>query len=460
MNPSDQHQLLEILFYNLKYEDFVQLMVKERSFFGSSLLENKPRPNNSSVFFLKSTPIHFKEAAQSILFAMTGEKPHYNTLAELEGFLEKHSIFPFQTHASLSVSYTGKRFYCASDLFFEHSPYQNSSHQAWVKKINDFNLLFKKGYDDVEVHKLKNQAFERLFALDPASIKEAADKDISTFTPTKHRVGIELEGFFTEPLNAEQSVFILQEAFKKMDIPYVVGESNSKFWCIKREATVAHPHPYNQSPGIEVTSPAIQTQEEFKRLAIVCRTLKALGIKVNSTCGLHVHVESHSQKKPVVSALLKNYAFNEKEIEQHLPYHRQKGHFIGNRILPHGEDRIKYIEKMEKIEGLSRSASEVVDALNLKDKFNRISFVTLFSPQNTIEFRQHHGTLNFSKIMNWVNTTDQLVYHSEQSPGKITELVLENEKFKILPPRTLEEINSQFQTSRAPSVNLNPVRTY
>lgn len=122
--------------------------------------------------------------------------------------------------------------------------------------------------------------------------------------------------------------------------------------------------------GVEVTI-LLNAAHGFEPIERACKVLNALGAIVNSTCGLHVHLDSGSLTRN--EALLKGMIF-----EKFLP--------IMGKLVPKSRSRNQYCKlRVSALDG---------------DRYSAVN-MTAYSKHKTIEIRLHSGTTNPDKIKNW-----------------------------------------------------------
>lgn len=137
--------------------------------------------------------------------------------------------------------------------------------------------------------------------------------------------------------------------------------------------------------GCEVVSPPLKfTPENLRDVATVVRVLKAAGASVNSTTGMHVHVDCSTESSATIANIYNRYRTFEHQIDLfHSPNRRgNNNHYCMS--LPMVAPSSRY------------------------HKLNLQSFVKY----GTVEFRQHAGSLNAIKVANWITFCCEFVVAS------------------------------------------------
>ena len=183
--------------------------------------------------------------------------------------------------------------------------------------------------------------------------------------------------------------------------------------------------------GRELKSPPIKLSE-IDRLKKVYEFLNEVG-KVNRTCGQHVHIDANDltfkQQKKVLIA----YLVNEDVIDMMHPISRRFGRGVGSQYCGSGHGRHELTREQTQDSSVNRNVNYPSDvsvqfmrlqnhyksvvinecikkikkarsvrrlqANGFAEKYSNVQIVERFG---TMEFRQHAGTLEYSKIANWI----------------------------------------------------------
>lgn len=149
--------------------------------------------------------------------------------------------------------------------------------------------------------------------------------------------------------------------------------------------------------GLELVSPPLNETEMTRQLKIVCKVLDQIGAKVDRTCGLHVHHHIDDFTVANVKNIYKLYEKHQLAIEAILPKSRRGAM---NPRYCKGIDRavMRRVLYSDTIQEISRSL----------DRYYTINMQS-YVKYGTVEFRQHSGTIDFTKIMNWIKITQAIV---------------------------------------------------
>ena len=167
------------------------------------------------------------------------------------------------------------------------------------------------------------------------------------------------------------------------------------------------------SNTFELVSPILEGIEGLNNLEIVCRVLEAKHVKINKTCGLHVHFDAELINLQQIKNTLINYAKLEGEIDNFMPMSRR-----GN-TNTYCKSIIGYEERIERAVTLDKLIN------TFGSRYFKVNLQS-YRRHRTIEFRQHSGTVEFLKISNWILFLHNLVSYSK------TEKLSSNANFETL----------------------------
>lgn len=148
----------------------------------------------------------------------------------------------------------------------------------------------------------------------------------------------------------------------------------------------------NGANGCEIVSPVLSGSEGLEQLRKVCRALNRAGAKVNSSCGLHIHFGVNDFTLDNFKNLVLSYLANEKKIDAFMPNSRRRSN---NRFC-------QSLGAVSNIKSRLRNAESISNIVNMFPSRCFKLNVQSFNRHGTIEFRQHSGSTQFSKIKNWI----------------------------------------------------------
>lgn len=230
--------------------------------------------------------------------------------------------------------------------------------------------------------------------------------------PGKHTVGVEIECY-----NAGRTLYELTEIARLEGLQLNREEYNhedhyDETFKAVRDASI------DGSGAIEIVSPVICNDDKgFALLKKACKVLNLAGAKVNKSCGLHVHIGAGAMSDQQYINIFENYRMLELVIDKFMAQSRRADrNFYGKSLLSYEFN-------------LCRTKEDVSNFLGCRYyKINPLAF----ERHNTIEFRQHQGTIDYTKIKHWVNFLIKLVDYSKNNRLSINERITEISQIPFL----------------------------
>lgn len=155
--------------------------------------------------------------------------------------------------------------------------------------------------------------------------------------------------------------------------------------------------------GFEIVSPILQGEAGLEQLRTVVTALDDMGGKVNRSCGYHVHFDASDLNVEHLKAIVLRYAAHEQEIDSFMPRSRR-----GNNNT--------YCESVVSLAGdrhfqSARTLNALVDTQ--PGRYFKVNLQS-YHVHGTVEFRQHSGTLNAPKAVNWVRLLDAFITETKR----------------------------------------------
>lgn len=145
--------------------------------------------------------------------------------------------------------------------------------------------------------------------------------------------------------------------------------------------------------GVEVVSPILTGIEGLEQIRTVCQALSAVGARVNSRCGFHVHLGARDLTAKQIGRVVRRYSANRNLICAMLAPSRRYNNFCNP----------------WSVYDLDAYENDPENHLRLaSDRYRDVNLVA-YGRYGTIEFRQHQGTINFRKMEAWIRLLQQLV---------------------------------------------------
>lgn len=237
------------------------------------------------------------------------------------------------------------------------------------------------------------------------------------------KFGIELE--LISPISSARLTAKLEQNGIKVITPNSTHEVVNG-WKLVYDGSINTSSGYT---GIELVSPI---SYDLKDLEIVCKLLNEVGIKVNSSCGLHVHHDINELKRQQIMRVYEFYNKYEKLINSFLPSSR-----VGNRFCKPVSSIINRVRNCDTKQQLLKN----IAGKESRSYYDNCRYYCLnlrsFLYYGTIEFRQGASTTSFEDISNWILFTHRIIERSLQIGNNIQaptqeQLSLWNRKTNIL----------------------------
>tara|TARA_R100001460_G_scaffold8441_4_gene20873 strand:+ start:1019 stop:2053 length:1035 start_codon:yes stop_codon:yes gene_type:complete len=168
----------------------------------------------------------------------------------------------------------------------------------------------------------------------------------------------------------------------------------------------------------EIVSPILKGVEGVAELKKVCDALETIeGITVTRRCGLHIHLGVDDLTVRQIQTVYERYADYEAQIDLVMPRSRRGNANWCDSVVPN-KNRIKRQPTKNR---LAHAAG----------KYYKVNLNKL-TTYGTIEFRHHSGTLNFTKIVNWLSFLQTFVERSVQLAGTRTVTLNKNRPYNMI----------------------------
>ncbi len=244
-----------------------------------------------------------------------------------------------------------------------------------------------------EIKKSQMTRTEKILALKACGLR---DKEISDMLMVSVPKGIASTRFYytfgveIECVHAERNALVEAGRTNGVEI-HSEGynhRDNSTYFKIVSDASV-----HGEDPN-EVVSPVLKGNVNgLSMLKKAINSLDAVGAKVNSTCGLHVHIGADKLTGEQYVNVFKNYQKLERLIDSFMAPSRRNNCQWAMSLQGKDFSRCHNNDDVRRLLGTRYM------------KVNPESYTR----HHTIEFRQHQGSTNFEKISMWVKFCAKLV---------------------------------------------------
>ena len=200
------------------------------------------------------------------------------------------------------------------------------------------------------------------------------------------RFGIEIEAY-----NCEKGV--LARELREAGIAVAVEGYNHNtrdHWKLVTDSSL------RGNDTFELVSPILEGEAGLQELQKVCWVLDYCNVKVNDSCGLHIHMDAADFTIETWRNLAITYRRLEPVIDSFMPSTRRNNRYC------------------KCLTGISeRSITEAENIMQLRSAFGNDRYHKLnleaYARHRTVEFRQHSGTTNFTKMENWIRFAANMI---------------------------------------------------
>lgn len=212
---------------------------------------------------------------------------------------------------------------------------------------------------------------------------------------TRPRFGVEIE--YT---SADLDQYAMADALTNAGLDCEAERYNHETRAIWKLTT-------DSSCGMELVSPPLWYEDRFA-VAEALRVLTRHGARVNENCGLHVHHEwpwiKDQQLRSTETGQRRRQAKERRIVQLYeacLPLLRV--------VLPDERFSSGVLGTSHTSDSADRFCQWNSGSTSRGSRYRAINFVPL-DDRTTIEFRQHHGTLDADQVLAWIELTRQLVH--------------------------------------------------
>ena len=188
-------------------------------------------------------------------------------------------------------------------------------------------------------------------------------------------------------------------------IPHIDALDTPSFWTSTSDGSINSEEGYD---GIEMVSYPASGDLLLESIDNLIAWSNDIGAVVNRSCGLHVHFNSLDLTARQVAHVGIVYKYFEEILKGMMPNSRQSSNWCKDFPIP--KNQLRYItEESELIE----LYYDYMDSYPSTDKYNDARYCGLNVHSRyyhgSLEFRLHSGTINKTKILNWIQILNRII---------------------------------------------------
>lgn len=212
---------------------------------------------------------------------------------------------------------------------------------------------------------------------------------------------------------------------------------------------VVHDGSLHGAPGfeaMEVVSPILQGEDGIVKLKEVMDKLKSNGCRINSSCGMHVHVGVRGMAPARVRKIAIAFLNSEHHFDALVPPSRREGNRYCNsnrrQFSSGNRERLISASSISVLANVMNGGSSPVHYNPYR--YYKLNFQS-FVHHGTIEFRQHAGTIESDKACAWVRLVTGFCARAAALPQQD---VGAREAFETWIAGCTDEVGQQFMNGR------------
>ena len=182
------------------------------------------------------------------------------------------------------------------------------------------------------------------------------------------------------------------------------NHNDVNYWKITTDSSVGGSGSTAGWVGRELVSPPLSSKEGKRQLRLACEALAAVGAKVNMTCGLHVHHDARHLTDTAMVRVAETMAEFAWDMDRMVSKSRRGGNTYCYRFDRYQLDMIRAIGLRMYMQSSSR-----YQTLNL----------SAYLRHGTIEFRQHQGSVEYDKIVAWVEVGQAMIRAAQRGDSLV-----------------------------------------
>ena len=219
-------------------------------------------------------------------------------------------------------------------------------------------------------------------------------------TFSNRKFGVEIEFTFNSRVDVLAQQISTASGFTVVAESY--NHTRQGHWKIVRDG----------SCGWELVSPPLSGVEGLQQVKKVVRALAGVqGVRVDRNCGLHVHVDGAGLSVNDIRNIINRYSRFESTIDSFMPVSRRANNNQYCRTLTSVMNNSYIRERFNSAVNPRQLADYTAG-----DRYLKVNLLA-YLRHGTIEFRQHSGSVNASKIINWVKFCVAFVEASRMVEG-------------------------------------------
>ena len=246
-----------------------------------------------------------------------------------------------------------------------------------------------------------------------------------------HTFGVEIEAY---GIRREELVNELREAAINVELESY-NHNTRTHWKVTTDSSLTGENTF------ELVSPKLTGEAGLRELKTVVTMVRGLEAKVNKSCGLHIHFDASGFDTKTFKNIMLNYAKIETLIDSFMPDSRRESrntYCKSIKRITNVEQKLLSVNELDGIENGIRSLERNATG---SDRYYKVNLQAYWNHRST-EFHQHAGTVNYTKMQNWILFLARLIEYSKNAVLKDGDW---NSLSKFLPEDMIEFFKARSQ---------------
>lgn len=229
------------------------------------------------------------------------------------------------------------------------------------------------------------------------------------------------------PANIKEHVVIKSKRYLAVEIE--IAKANTVYYdkirsaCANWGAAIVHDGSLPDNTGFEIPTAPASGDKFVKQINEICTVLNNADAEVDSSCGLHIHIDCRNFGWWEVQRLIKLYALIEDALFLIVPPSRRHNHYCARCADSYVHGLHIYNDKKKMKHNVLNTVYGTIHIKGVReDKYKEARYRALnihsYLMRGTIECRLFNGTTNANKIIQWAklwaNIMDWVYTHKDK----------------------------------------------
>lgn len=200
---------------------------------------------------------------------------------------------------------------------------------------------------------------------------------------------------------------LLKKEFKKLKLNLSCNRiKNKNYYKSSKDWNMGQDGSIRFQSQVEIRSPVLKGEKDLQKLKNALASIINAKSKVNKSCGLHVHIDCNYFTLDQLKSFITFFILFEKQIDNFFTKDRQRNIYarsIVRSMFDNGDDSEFFRYEAKDMHKAIKKLSDQKLIDTFSDHYSRVNLMN-YNSIGTVEFRQHHGSISFDEISNWIKT--------------------------------------------------------